>query len=285
MMATISRTVLREQVKDVLLQRIASGELQPGERLVETRIAQELGTSQAPVREALRDLQLLRLVESEPFRGSRVRVFDEEELIEVYPVRASLEELAARLAAEKLEGDVSALEVEFEAMREAVRQDDTNALAQHDIAFHRLIVEAAGNSVLEQCWKSLGVESRITISLYGTYMDPAQAAERHVKLIDAIRSGSPGAAGREARKHVEVSAADAQPAAERGEVTAVLPSLVARDGKATRSGSCAGCTTLARRARLRSVRAPEADDPTLRLFERYVDEAALELTREPTRHS
>ena len=120
-MATISRTVLREQVKDVLLQRIVSGELQPGERLVETRIAQELGTSQAPVREALRDLQLLRLVESEPFRGSRVRVFDEEEMIEVYPVRASLEELAARLAAEKLGGDVSALEVEFEAMREAVR--------------------------------------------------------------------------------------------------------------------------------------------------------------------
>lgn len=90
----LARTVLREQVKDVLLQRIVSGELEPGERLVETRIAQELGTSQAPVREALRDLELLRLVESEPFRGSRVRVFDEEEMIEVYPVRASLEELA-----------------------------------------------------------------------------------------------------------------------------------------------------------------------------------------------
>ena len=45
--------------------------------------------------------------------------------------------------------------------------------------------------MLEQCWKSLGVESRITISLYGTYMDPEQAAERHVKLIDAIRSGQP----------------------------------------------------------------------------------------------
>jgi DNA-binding GntR family transcriptional regulator len=202
----ISRTVLREQVKDVLLQRIVSGELEPGERLVETRIAQELGTSQAPVREALRDLELLRLVESEPFRGSRVRVFDEEEMIEVYPVRASLEELAARLAAEKLDGDVSSLEVEFEAMKDAVRRDDTNALVQHDIAFHRLIVEAAGNSVLEQCWKSLGVESRITVSLYGTYMDPTQAAERHVKLIDAIRSQNPAAAGREARKHVEVSA-------------------------------------------------------------------------------
>ena len=205
-MATISRTVLREQVKDVLLQRIASGELKPGERLVETRIAQELGTSQAPVREALRDLQLMRLVESEPFRGSRVRVVDEEEVMEVFPVRASLEELAARLAAERLDGDVSALVVELEAMKEAVRQDDTNALAQHDIAFHRLIVEAAGNAVLEQCWTSLGVESRITISLYGVYMEPTQAAERHVKLIDAIRDRNPTAAAREARKHVEVSA-------------------------------------------------------------------------------
>jgi DNA-binding GntR family transcriptional regulator len=126
--ATISRTVLREQVKDILLQRIASGELKPGERLVETRIAQELGTSQAPVREALRDLQLLRLVESEPFRGSRVRVFGEEELIDVYPVRAALEELAARLAAEKLGGDVSVLEAELEAMKDAVRRDDTHAL-------------------------------------------------------------------------------------------------------------------------------------------------------------
>ena len=205
-MAAISRTVLREQVKDILLQRIASGELKPGERLVETRIAQELGTSQAPVREALRDLQLLRLVESEPFRGSRVRVFGQEELIDVYPVRAALEELAARLAAEKLEGDVSVLEAELEAMKDAVRRDDTHALVEHDVAFHRHIVEAAGNSVLKQCWQSLGVESRITISLYGTYMDPAQAAERHQKLIDPIRDQKPGPAGREARKHVEVSA-------------------------------------------------------------------------------
>jgi DNA-binding GntR family transcriptional regulator len=205
-MTAIARTVLREQVKDVLLQRIVSGELEPGERLVETRIAQELGTSQAPVREALRDLELLRLVESEPFRGARVRVFGEEEMIEVYPVRAALEELAARLAAANMGGDVSALEAECEAMRDAVRSGDTNALAQHDIAFHRLIVEAAGNSVLQQCWKSLGVEGRITVSLYGTYMDPEEAAERHVQLVDAIRSENPSAAGREARKHVEVSA-------------------------------------------------------------------------------
>ena len=205
-MTVISRTVLREQVKDVLVQRIVSGELQPGERLVETRIAQELGTSQAPVREALRDLELLRLVESEPFRGARVRVFDDEEMIEMYPVRASLEELAARLAAKRLAGDVSALEAECDAMRTAARRGDTKALTHHDIVFHRLIVEASGNAVLEQCWKSLGVEGRITVSLYGMFMEPEQAAERHTAIVDAIRAGNAALAGREARRHVEVSA-------------------------------------------------------------------------------
>ncbi len=204
-MPAVSRTVLREQVKDVLLQRIASGELQPGERLVETRIAQELGTSQAPVREALRDLELLRLVESVPFRGSRVRIFDEQELAEVFPVRLVLEELAARLAAQRLEGDVSALEAEVEAMRAAVKRRDTSGLVEHDIAFHRLIVESAGNPSLVRAWQALGVESPITLSLYGTFMDPEEAAERHANLVDAIRDRNPAAAAREARKHVEIS--------------------------------------------------------------------------------
>ena len=205
-MSGISRTVLREQVKDLLLQRIASGELRPGDRIVETRIAAELGTSQAPVREALRDLELLRLVESEPFKGARVKGFGNAELVEVYPVRAALEELAAKEATKRLAGDVSGLEVEVEAMRDAARRGDLNALVSHDIAFHRLVVEAAGNPILEQCWKSLGVEGPITITLYGTSVEPEEAAELHAPLLEAIRSGKPGAAGRAARRHVEAFA-------------------------------------------------------------------------------
>src|SRR5881275_375542 len=90
----VGRTVLREQVKRLLLERILAHEYAPGERLVETRIAAELGTSQAPVREALRDLELLRFVESTPFRGARVREVSQEELLEIYPVRAAIEEVA-----------------------------------------------------------------------------------------------------------------------------------------------------------------------------------------------
>ncbi|MGH3034284.1 MAG: GntR family transcriptional regulator, partial [Gaiellaceae bacterium] len=97
-MSVLSRTVLREQVKEVLLARILDGTYAPGDRLVETRIAQELGTSQAPVREALRELELLRFVESKPYVGARVRELSEEELAEIYPVRAAIEEVAAREA-------------------------------------------------------------------------------------------------------------------------------------------------------------------------------------------
>jgi DNA-binding GntR family transcriptional regulator len=139
----IGRTVLRDQVKTVLLERILAGRYAPGERLVETRIAQELGTSQAPVREALRELELLRFVQSAPFRGSWVREVSDDELVEVYPIRAALEEVAAREAAKNLGGDVAALEAEVRAMATAA---DVQEQVEHDVRFHRLIVEASGNS-------------------------------------------------------------------------------------------------------------------------------------------
>src|SRR5215218_529685 len=113
----VSKVSLREQVKELVLERILDGTYQPGDRLVETRIAQELGTSQAPVREALRELESLRFVESEQFRGARVRAVSPEELAEIYPVRAALEEVAGREAAKRLRGKVRALEVELEEMR------------------------------------------------------------------------------------------------------------------------------------------------------------------------
>ena len=88
---SLTRTVLREQIRELLLERILKGELQPGDRIVELQIAQEFGTSQAPVREALSELQSLGFVVYEPYRGTRVRRITEEELAEIYPVRAALE--------------------------------------------------------------------------------------------------------------------------------------------------------------------------------------------------
>src|SRR5258705_2794503 len=95
----VTRSMLRDQIKDALVERILDGVYAPGERIVEIRVAQEFGVSQAPVREALRELESSRLVVSEPFRGARVRAVTGAELAEVYPLRAALEEVAARAAA------------------------------------------------------------------------------------------------------------------------------------------------------------------------------------------
>src|SRR5919202_2146380 len=117
----LSRPMLRDRIKDAILARILNGDYAPGERIVEIRVAQEFGVSQAPVREALRELELLRLVISEPFRGARVREVSAKELAEIYPVRAALEEVAARAATPTLAGDIGPLKAELEAMHEAAK--------------------------------------------------------------------------------------------------------------------------------------------------------------------
>lgn len=196
----VNRTVLRQQIKELLLQRILAREYKPGERLVETRIAQELGTSQAPVREALRELETLRFVESAPFKGSWVREVSDLELAEVYPIRAALEDVAARLAAERLDGDVAALEREIRAMAKA---KGVSEQVEHDVRFHQLIVEAAGNVRLLELWQSLQVEARTMITALRTGLDRQSVAARHEPIVEALRRRDAEAAGKEIRRHVE----------------------------------------------------------------------------------
>ena len=200
----VGRTVLREQVKDLLLERILRGDLAQGERLVETRIAQELGTSQAPVREALRDLERLRLVESQPFRGARVRAVTGAEMAEIYPVRAALEEVAARETASRLDAETDArLEAEVQAMRRAAGAGDPHAQVEHDVEFHRLIVEASGNRTLLDVWTSLRVEARTVITVLATNIDPHEIVEMHVPVLTALADRDPERAAQARRRHFE----------------------------------------------------------------------------------
>jgi DNA-binding GntR family transcriptional regulator len=196
--------MLGQQIREILLERIFKGELQPGDRIIELQLANELGTSQAPVREALRELQSLGFVEHEPYRGTRVRRITEEELAEIFPVRAALEELAAQEAASRLNGRVEELEREFEAMRAAAGRKDLQDLAGHDARFHRLIVEAAENKVLLDLWKTLRVEARVVVTALKTDIDLDELAEMHRPLLEALAEGSPEKAGRALRYHFEV---------------------------------------------------------------------------------
>ena len=199
----LNRTVLREQLKEILLKRILSGEYKPGDRLVEMQIAQEFEISQAPVREALRELEALGFVESEPYRGTRVRAVTRAELTEIYPVRAALEEVAARLAAKRLAGHVEALRAELAAMHAAAEKGDLDEQVQHDVEFHRLIVEASGNRVLQDVWGSLRIEARTLISILKTEIGGHEIAEMHRPVLEALAEGDAERAGLLLRQHVE----------------------------------------------------------------------------------
>ena len=207
----VTRSVLRDQVKDLIVERILDGTYAAGERIVETRVAEELGVSQAPVREALRELELLRLVVSEPFRGARVREVTTEELAEIYPVRAALEEVAARAAAPHLKGAVGELEAELAGMRAAARAADVHEFVVHDVAFHRAIVEASGNRTLQELWGSLHVDLRTTITLVRHTDDLAGVAESHVVVMELLAAGDAEGSARELRAHIESFAAWVEP--------------------------------------------------------------------------
>ena len=199
----LSRISLRTQIKEILLARIINGEYQPGYRLIELQIAQELGTSQAPVRESLRELEALCFVESAPYRGTRVRAATKAELTEIYPVRAALEEVAARAAAQHFKGNVEALEAEIEAMHREAENGNLYEEIQHDVEFHRLIIEASGNRVLQDVWKSLRIEARTLISALATDIDPHTLAERHRPILEALAAGDGEKAGTLIREHIE----------------------------------------------------------------------------------
>ena len=203
---SVTRSVLRDQIKEVLAERILDGVYGPGDRIVEIRVAEELGVSQAPVREALRELELLRLVVSEPFRGARVRAVSADELREIYPVRAALEEVAARAAAPALAGRVEPLQAELEAMRAAARRGDVHDFIAHDVAFHRAIVEASGNRTLQDLWRSLHVDLRTAITLIKHVDDLAEVAESHVGVLEAIAAGDAALAASVLRGHIEAFA-------------------------------------------------------------------------------
>jgi DNA-binding GntR family transcriptional regulator len=183
------RSSLRERIKDVMLQRIVAGVYQPGSRLVETRIATELGVSQASVREALRDLEHIGCVIYEPYRGCSVRSFSIDELLEAFPVRAALEALAARLAAEQMSAaELRQLRTLYEAMLVAARAQDAHEQSQADVAFHGAIARGARNATLERQWSFLEPYSRtfVTVSRPGT--DLVAVAEQHLPVLEALEA-------------------------------------------------------------------------------------------------
>jgi len=205
--AAITRSVLSDQVKGRLLQAILDGRYPPGARIVETRVAKEFGTSQAPVREALRDLEALGVVEVTAFRGARVRHPSVAELLEAFEVRAILETQGARRAIGSVtDDDLASLEGYVAQMRRAAEAGDPFAEATADAAFHGHVMHLSGNSTLESVWWTLEPFLRTYITIASAGGDRRAIADRHMPLVEALRTGDSGAVQAAVEYHFEQAA-------------------------------------------------------------------------------
>lgn len=185
----------RETVADVLREAITSGNLQPGEKLTEAGVAEQLGTSRAPVREALRQLEQEGLVISYPYRGTEVLGVSQEEIEHVLvPVRVALEKYAFRKAMPRLQdADYERLEAVITSMEEAAAAGDTASLADEDIRFHEAVVELSEQQHCLQIWRSIQPRVRAYFRRdAGYYAEPSKVALQHRELIAALRGGDPG---------------------------------------------------------------------------------------------
>jgi DNA-binding GntR family transcriptional regulator len=184
----VTRSVLADQIKEWLLEAILDGSYPPDSRIVETMIAKDFGTSQAPVREALRGLEALGVIEIQPFRGARVRRPNTEELIEAYLVRSTIESLGAKLAVPKMtDADLAELDGLCKAMQEAAQAGDGRKVAAADASFHGRIIELSGNRTLLRVWNSLEPLSRTYVTLVVPGADPQWTADLHEPILAALR--------------------------------------------------------------------------------------------------
>jgi len=198
---TTDRLVV-DRIHGDLQERILAGTLGPGERLREAHVATLLNVSRVPVREALRRLEFDGLVEIQPRRGATVRHLTLKDVEELFDVRESLEVLAARLAARHVsQYGIADLEAALDASDDAYRSGDDRAIAAANAAFHEVVLQISGNTLLQELMRLVSGRVRWLFRLTAFRADHSQHDE-HRALLDSIRQGDESVAAALAYAHV-----------------------------------------------------------------------------------
>ena len=185
-----SRYSLSEQVRNHILSMIAVGDLAPGDRIVEARVASELNVSSIPVREAIRELVAKRVLEYVVHKGARVREVSMAETVDALQVKAVLEALAARLAGARLAQCTAQLRECLKPMRGLLVRHDFVKFQDRNQSFHRAIVEASRNPILLTLWDTLAFEVRTRFIMdHMKGLDPDQLTGEHEVVLRAIEEG------------------------------------------------------------------------------------------------
>jgi DNA-binding GntR family transcriptional regulator len=196
---------LRDVVFNTLRQAILRGELAPGERLMEIQLAERLGVSRTPIREAIRKLELEGLVLMIPRKGAEVAKISEKSLRDVLEVRRSLEELAIELACERITKEgINELEAAQTAFCEALKTNDTMEMAETDEHYHDIIYNATGNTRLVQILNNLREQMyRYRLEYIKDASKRQNLVVEHDHIIRAIREHRIDEARAAIRDHID----------------------------------------------------------------------------------
>jgi DNA-binding GntR family transcriptional regulator len=184
-----------EQVVKELRHLILSGELRPGERLVEERLTEQFGISRPPLREALRLLARDGLVQTVPRRGSIVTPLTADDVREIYSLRWALERLAIELGVPvSADERLDPLRAALKAMRKAAVSDDLDAMVSANSQFHLALCAIPRHRRLLQSYESLTLQLRLCMAMNlnfrkELYGDPADTVRRHARLLELIEAG------------------------------------------------------------------------------------------------
>jgi DNA-binding GntR family transcriptional regulator len=188
-----------------LLAAIENGDLRPGDRLLETDLAQRFGVSRTPIREAIRRLETDGLVAHKPRVGAMIRVLAQQEIVELYEMRIVLEATAAQMAAKHAsKAEIHTLKTLNAQMMQVAR--DPYKVAMLNRKFHACILSAARNRFLAQSHNSL---SHALVLLGKTTLESSERVKdvvsQHDAIVEALKSGQPETAAKLMRTHMEAS--------------------------------------------------------------------------------
>src|ERR1700751_1571923 len=179
------------------------GVYRPGQVLNLREIGQRYELGEDMLLHAFADLESFGVVKLLGDHSATVLSPSLKEMMEAYEIRAGLEKIAARTAAAFLEGNTAVLQGEVDAMLAAVRSDDLDAYAEHDIKFHRVILEASHNGVLRRVWDTLAIDLRMRAAIPRVTRDVLDSAESHRPIAKALEEGRGREAGLLLRNHVD----------------------------------------------------------------------------------
>ena len=196
---------LREMVYEELKMEILTGAIIPGTRMMEVELAEEMGVSRTPIREAIRKLEKEGLVTIEPRRGAYASMISTEDMVEILEVRQDLEGLAAFFAADRMKPEqLDELKVVSANYNNAVLQGNMEDMIKHDTKVHRIIVDSCHNKILEQMIEQLQeLVLRFRYIYYDNFKRAENMPEEHAAIVAAIERGDAKGAREAADVHID----------------------------------------------------------------------------------